>query len=146
MTQTSSDTGLGYLCFIEGNSFFHSSNVALTHLSCREACRNNTMVMCCMISHHRHCGGKEAPIRTETGHFWGRKWEQDGEKSASGNKCTMSDGESCRSDLGWDEHECHSSHTGADGCYLLWTAILNMALCETACCKDKGSKWKCQSV
>lgn len=79
--------------------------------------------MRCMITHRRRCRRKERPARKR----------QD-------NECTQSDGESSTWDLGWEEHECHSSHTGADGCYLLWTAILNMGLCETACCKDKGCK------
>lgn len=149
MTQTSSDTGQemhiahkhpNYLCFFKENSFFHPWNVALTHLSFREACRNNTIIMHCMISHLWGCRKKETPVRTETGHLWGSKWEQDEKKSANDNKCTKSDGVSCRWDLGWDEHECHSSHTGADGCYLLWTAILDRPLCEQPVEKTKAVK------
>lgn len=83
------------LFFFEGESFSPHLNVARTRLSFRDACRTDGIVMRCVTSHRRHCR-KNTRVRTERSRLWGRKWEQ--EEKKPNNKCTKSDGESCR----WD--------------------------------------------
>lgn len=100
--------------------------------------------MRCVTSHRRHCR-KNTRVRTERSRLWGRKWEQDEKKkkktptSAQSQMGRAAD-ETQQGRGGGGLEKCHSSHTHADGCYLLRTAYLKMPLSETACCKDKGCK------
>lgn len=90
--------------------------------------------MHCMISHRQSCRKKETAVSTETGNLWGSEWErEEGEKKVPMTTSAQSQMGRAANETWWDAHECHSSCTGADGCYLLWAAVLNVALWQTAC-------------
>lgn len=65
-------------------------------------------------------------------------------KNAIDDDCKEAGRQSCKTESGLVEHTCHHSHklslTVWGGCCLLCTEYLNVPLCETACCKDKGCR------